>query len=236
MRKPIRLLLTCEHGGKRVPKRYSRLFRGHKRLLASHRGYDPGSLALARRLAAALRCPLIASTTTRLLVDLNRAPTNRSVFSEVSRSLAPAEKVRLLANYHTQYRNDVAARRKDIMSAGDQVLHIAVHSLTPRLRGVARNVDIGLLYDPARARERRFCECWQAELACLAPDLRVRRNYPYRGTSDGLPTWLRKSFTESVYMVAPAMPAPPVSAFHWRPGTYSAPRGWPVSRHCTYAA
>ena len=45
------LLVTCEHGGNRVPKEYRRLFAGWEPVLASHRGYDPGALTLARELA-----------------------------------------------------------------------------------------------------------------------------------------------------------------------------------------
>ncbi len=195
----MRLLLTCAHGGNRVPRRHSHLFRGHKRLLASHRAYDPGALALARRLASELRCPLIASTTTRLLVDLNRAPTNRSVFSEITRGIDRREQSRILATYHSRYRRRVAATVEDIVSAGNRVLHVAVHSFTPRLAGVERNADVGLLYDPDRAGERTFCQLWQDVLAETAPALRVRRNYPYRGTSDGLPTWLRKTYPNGTY-------------------------------------
>ena len=62
------LLVTCEHGGNRVPKRYRRLFAGWESVLASHRGYDPGALTLARELARAFDAPLVASTVTRLLV------------------------------------------------------------------------------------------------------------------------------------------------------------------------
>ena len=50
-----RLLLTCEHGGNRIPPEYRALFRGATAALASHRGWDPGALALARRLGLKIR-------------------------------------------------------------------------------------------------------------------------------------------------------------------------------------
>jgi len=49
----LRFLITCEHGGNRIPARYRPLFACHGALLASHRGYDPGALALARDFASA---------------------------------------------------------------------------------------------------------------------------------------------------------------------------------------
>jgi len=80
------------------------------------------------------------------------------------------------------------------------VIHIAAHSFTPVLDGVARTADVGLLYDPARAGEVHLCARWQAALAALAPQLRTRRNYPYRGKSDGLCSWLRRRFDERAYV------------------------------------
>lgn len=42
-------LITCEHGGNEVPTAFARLFRGHRRLLATHRGYDAGAWSLPGR-------------------------------------------------------------------------------------------------------------------------------------------------------------------------------------------
>ena len=56
-----------------------------------------------------------------------------------------------------------------------------------------------LLYDPRRDTEARFCEAWLRELKSLAPHLAVRRNYPYRGSDDGLTTHLRKRFPGEAY-------------------------------------
>ena len=79
------VVVTAEHGGNEVPAEYRTLFRSRTKLLASHRGWDPGTLDLARRLAAAFGAPLVAATTTRLLVDLNRSPHNPRAFSEITR-------------------------------------------------------------------------------------------------------------------------------------------------------
>ena len=66
-------IITCEHGGNRIPAPYRRLFRERRALLLCHRGYDPGSLVMAKALARACRAPLVASTVSRLLIDLNRS-------------------------------------------------------------------------------------------------------------------------------------------------------------------
>jgi hypothetical protein len=72
-------IITCEHGGNRIPAPYRRLFRRQTALLDAHRGYDPGSLVMAKALARTWRAPLVASTTSRLLIDLNRPSLGRRI-------------------------------------------------------------------------------------------------------------------------------------------------------------
>ena len=86
-----RLLITCEHGGNRVPARYRHMFRGRQRQLETHRGYDFGALVMAREIATRFSAPLIASTVTRLLVDLNRSVGHRDLHSNATR-IQPRER------------------------------------------------------------------------------------------------------------------------------------------------
>ena len=68
------------------------------------------------------------------------------------------------------------------------------------LDGVVRDADIGLLYDPARSGESALCRRWQACIEALEPGLKVRRNYPYTGRSDGFTAWLRRRFPDTAYV------------------------------------
>jgi predicted N-formylglutamate amidohydrolase len=194
------LLVTCEHGGNRVPKEYRRLFAGWESVLASHRGYDPGALALARDLAREFDAPLVASTVTRLLVELNRSPSHPQVHSEVTRGLPRSEKARIVARYYEPYRREVEQRVAQATAARRRVIHISAHSFVPVLNGSTRNADIGLLYDPARAAERSLCARWSQSIGARASRLRVRRNYPYRGYADGLTTHLRRRYRPRGYV------------------------------------
>jgi predicted N-formylglutamate amidohydrolase len=67
------------------------------------------------------------------------------------------------------------------------------------LNGTVRTADLGILYDPRRAAEKRGALLLQEKLLARLPDLRIRRNYPYTGYSDGHTTALRKLFAESRY-------------------------------------
>ncbi len=196
----VRVLVTCEHGGNRIPAGYRKLFEGHESVLDSHRGHDPGALALARDLARACNAPLVAATVSRLLVELNRSPGHPRLYSHITRVLPEARKRELLARYYRPYRTQVEATVMEAVRAGTHVIHVSSHSFTPVLDGVVRDADIGLLYDPSRQREARFCLAWQAALRDRIPGLAVRRNYPYRGSSDGLTTHLRRRFRPSCYL------------------------------------
>lgn len=196
------LLLTCEHGGARIPRPYQHLFqsRAARRALDGHRGCDLGALSVARRLSRTLGAPLRASTVSRLLVDLNRSVGHPRLWSEFSRCLDLEERERLLSRYYFPHRDGVESWIEAHRRRGQRVLHVGVHSFAPRIEGHLRTADVGLLYDPERRAERLVCREWKRALADVDPALRVRRNYPYLGKSDGLVTHLRRVFDESQYV------------------------------------
>ena len=193
-------LVTCEHGGNRVPVPYRSLFRGRRALLDSHRGYDPGALVVARALARACNAPLVTSTTSRLLIDLNRSLGNPHLFSAATRAAPPEMRAKIIQQHYRPYRVEVERLVSHSVSRGQRMIHISSHSFTPELDGKVRGADVGLLYHPARRGEAELCARWKASLAACAPELRVRRNYPYAGKGDGLTSHLRERFAPAAYV------------------------------------
>jgi predicted N-formylglutamate amidohydrolase len=184
-------LITAEHASKAVPVPYSALFRGQHDLLDSHHGWDAGTRLLAQQLAETLHAPLLEGQVTRLLVDLNRSEHHRARLSRFSRSLTPVQQQALIARYWQPHWQAFSTIIEDLPG---RVCHIACHSFTPVLDGVVRNADIGLLYDPSRQPEKAWCQVLKDCLAKRLPELKVRMNYPYRGTSNGLGQQHRKRF------------------------------------------
>ncbi len=193
-----RLVLSCEHGGNQIPAEFRSLFKNATEALKSHRGYDPGALELARRFAKHFKVPLTFETRSRLLIELNRTIGHPRVFSEFSRELFAEVQQRLIDEIYDPYRERVISEIQQQVIAGP-VVHVSVHSFTPVMNGKTRRTDIGLLFDPKRERESRFCSQWKAAIKQLRPDLAVYFNLPYRGTSDGFTTALRKQFPDQQY-------------------------------------
>jgi predicted N-formylglutamate amidohydrolase len=189
------LILSCEHGGNKVFSPYGKLF--SRRLLSSHRGYDPGALAVARDFRAATSAPLFYSTISRLLVELNRPLGHPQVFFL---ALSEEERESLLRRYYFPYWRGIEAAIRQAVRRGRRVLHLSVHSFTPRLRGVRRTTDIGLLFDPRRTREAAFSRAWKAGIAKRSPRLVVRHNDPYQGASPSVVAAMREKFAAASYV------------------------------------
>lgn len=196
------LILSCEHGGNRVPAPYTYLFKTAKAQAAlnSHRGWDIGALAVAKALAHQLDLPLFAHDITRLLVDPNRSLGHPKLYSEFSKPLDTTERKILLDRCYHPHRTQIEAAIAAAIREKGSVLHLAVHSFTPILDGVTRRAEVALLYDPRRPNEKALCRFWQSHLTALAPDLKIRRNTPYRGNADGLTTALRRKHGAARYL------------------------------------
>ncbi|MEZ6123512.1 MAG: N-formylglutamate amidohydrolase [Planctomycetaceae bacterium] len=194
------VVITCEHGGNRVPAQWQHLFKHGGDVLETHRAWDPGALVLAKQFAAALQCPLHVAVVTRLLVELNRSLHHPALFSEFSRNLSAEERQQILNQHWYPYRSRVEAEIAEAIEKQGCVIHLSVHSFTPVWQGIPRRTDIGLLYDPSRSGEKAFCHRWQSLLVEAQPGLTIHRNAPYRGIADGFVTHLRKRFTASRYI------------------------------------
>ncbi|MDB5841136.1 MAG: N-formylglutamate amidohydrolase [Herminiimonas sp.] len=193
-------LITCEHGGNRIPSAYRYFFQDGAALLHSHRGYDAGALRVARELARTLDGPLFACSVSRLLIELNRSPKHPRLYSEMTRAAPAGVRQELFERYYLPYRTAVEERIARANADGSRVIHISSQSFTHELNGELRNADVGLLYDPARAAEASLCRQWRSALKETAPALKTRMNYPYAGTTDGFTVHLRRRFAGANYL------------------------------------
>ena len=206
----MKLMLTCEHASNRLPAAFKKFVPVD--VQETHRAYDIGALKVFRKLVKFAKPEFSCEGKfSRLFVDLNRTITNKNAFSEYygvleARDKPLAEKAKAAATaYWKEYRENVekfvakniGASKKGAKNNGKEgadIVHLGIHSFTPALNGKVRNADIGILYDPKRPQERAYANVIRGEIKRLYPHMKVRFNYPYKGSSDGLTTSLRKKY------------------------------------------
>lgn len=197
------LILTCEHASNKLPAAFKSAVPAE--VLKTHRAYDIGALAVFRKLVKFAKPEFhCEGKYSRLFVDLNRTITNKSAFSDYYEALDKATAAKTKAQATAYWQEYRAAIEKFVESAikpktraaksEPEIVHLGIHSFTPELNGKVRNTDIGILYDPSRPKECELAQVIKAEIKRLHPEMKVRFNYPYKGTSDGLTTTLRKKF------------------------------------------
>ena len=101
------LIVSCEHGGHQIPVEFQHLFAAAGEVLESHRGYDIGALALARKITQKITASLLVSEVSRLLVDLNRIPQQQTLFSEFTQHLSMSEQQQIIDLYYRPYQNQI---------------------------------------------------------------------------------------------------------------------------------
>lgn len=194
------LIITCEHCGNYVPKEYQYLFSDYQQLLSTHHGYDVGVKSLARQFAEAFNVKLFNTKITRLIVDCNRSLWRSTLFSEITKPLSKKEKNNILQKYYYPHRNKISDYFKSESSAGQRLLHLALHSFTPVLNSQIREAELGFLYDPSRKNEKEISRIWKKQMSLVLPGWRLRFNYPYRGKPDGLTAHFRKIYPDNRYL------------------------------------
>lgn len=191
----MKLVITCEHGGNKIPLAYSPLFKNKNTLLDSHQGWDLGILEVFEfvKLEADF---YKSSSISRLLIEKNRSLHHPNLFSEITEPLTVSAKQKIIEKYYLPYRNEIEQQIHNFVSKEEEVLHISLHSFTPILNGQKRNADFGFLYDSKRDAELFWVKKMIDQLKNHT-NLKIRRNYPYLGTADGFTTYLRKQFPEN---------------------------------------
>lgn len=192
-------VISCEHAGNWIPLKYKKFFRNKSEILNSHEGYDAGSIKIYSELIKVFGEFHILNKVSRLLVDANRSLESKELFSDLSKNLSENEKAELVRDYYIPFRSNVEDWIGSRIKEGFKILHFSIHTFTPVLNKKVRNADVGLLYDPKRESEKKFCTIWKRELKESAPEMAVRFNYPYKGTADGFTKYLREAFPDDIY-------------------------------------
>ena len=177
-----RVLLTCDHASRFIPRALNQLGLDEATLLR-HIAWDIGAAEVTRHLARRLDLPALLSGFSRLVIDPNRKPDAESSIPAISDGVtipgnlvlsAAAAKARrrdLFEPYHAA----TAALLDRAAGQGIAPAIISVHSFTPVMDGVERPWQVGILWN----RDGRLADPLIARLRALG--LTVGDNEPYSG-------------------------------------------------------
>lgn len=181
------VLIICEHASRTLPEHFGNLGLSEEALL-SHIAWDPGALAVARGISAALDAALIYQRFSRLIYDCNRPPSSPGAMPEVSeiytipgnKDLTGEERLARTEALYQPFHDAVRALIRDRQARGQDSVIVTIHSFTPVYNGRQRAVELGILHDEdSRLADRMLVS------AAEAPLYRTERNEPY-GPEDGV--------------------------------------------------
>jgi predicted N-formylglutamate amidohydrolase len=184
-------LLTADHAGRAIPRRLGDLGLSESER-ARHIAWDIGIAGVTERLSAALDATAVLQVYSRLVIDCNRRPEWPSAIPVVSETTAIPGNEGLSAQGREARRRDIFQPYHDRIcnlidrraASGRRTVLVAMHSFTPVFKGVARTVEVGILYN-REARDLRLPRI-MLDLLREEGDLAVGDNAPYAitGNSD----------------------------------------------------
>ena len=174
-------VILCDHASNRIPDEYQS-FGFAEDALATHIAWDPGALAVSRRLSALLDAPLLWPDVSRLVIDCNRPVDAASLIvieSEgrpvlANRNLSETQRAQRIKQIHAPYHDAIDACLKRRLAAGVEPALIAIHSFTPVYLGKSRPWEIGIVFGD----DRRLADLLRGKLEADSA-LTVGINEPY---------------------------------------------------------
>ncbi|TFG93495.1 MAG: N-formylglutamate amidohydrolase [Myxococcales bacterium] len=195
MRHPVELVgdpaaggpfvFTCEHASNELPEWQPEAT--ERATLAAHWGWDIGAADLTRALAKQTGSCAVLSRFSRLVCDPNRDPSERSFVVDAidgvplswNRAVDAAERDRREARYFAPYHEAIDHTLSIRRAVGTELRLCSIHSFTPVYLGLARPMEVGVLFDTWDE------HAWRLEGALAAEGFAAVLNAPYSGR-DGL--------------------------------------------------
>lgn len=198
----VALLITCETAGVELPQQMIR--DGHSELDEAFRAVrssaDPYGAEMAERIATRLNMPLVKNPFDSRLIDVTRSLRHPQLFGKLTTKWSRQQKSDLVDVAYTPYYDRVKQSLARVLEQFTFVVHLSVRSFELMADEKPVRTDVGLLYDPKRVGETDFSIDWVNEQYELNYNVRVRRNYPRRGTANHLMNSMRKSFPNDQYL------------------------------------
>ena len=176
------ILLVCDHASCRFPQSLGDM--GLDPFARRcHLAIDIGAGKLTEILAKALGVTAVIAQYSRLVVDCNRELMDPGAFLEYgdgiivpgNRNLSQADKDARADAIYWPYHRAIDEQIERLRALGPKPAFISIHSFTPVLNGIAREVQTGVLWDKDARLSEIFLEGFRAA------ELTAGDNEPYSG-------------------------------------------------------
>jgi len=144
------VVLTCEHAFNTLPEDYSWSESDKRNFVDDHWGLDLGAIEMAIALAKELKCVLVHSLYSRLLLDPNRSIVSDTLFRksgdgkevDLNKDMTFEEEQRRIKKFYVPYTEAL----REVSIKVDPIYILSIHSFTPVYQGEPRSMEIGVLY------------------------------------------------------------------------------------------
>ena len=160
---------------------------------------DEPATYVAKRLAGKLQVPLLLNPYSPDLINVTHSLHHRSLFPKQTRAWSTEQRQQLIETIYEPYRARVRQAIQTGLDRAGYLIHLSITTFNIQKNKKIQRADAGLLYDPACEHEVDLCLDLVDELYEEVPMLRVRRNYPGRGTTDRLTKTMRTEFANENY-------------------------------------
>jgi predicted N-formylglutamate amidohydrolase len=145
-----KVVITCEHASNDLPEEYSWSENDRRYFINEHWGLDIGAYEMAKALAAELKCVMVHSLYSRLLIDTNRSIVADTLFRRIgdgrevdlNKDLTCEEQQKRIRKYYLPYYE--ALREVSLKIRPAYVL--SIHSFTSDYQGELRPMEVGVLH------------------------------------------------------------------------------------------
>lgn len=179
-------LIVCDHASNAVPRALGTLGLS-RRDLKKHIAWDPGTADIGRAVSRAVDATVVYANYSRLVVDLNRGADNGECIRPVSdhvripanEKLSKQERAQRLDEIFHPYHAQIDAQLDRLSARGKgkkrTPVLISIHSFTPKMDGIKRPWEIGVLWN----REEKIARQLIANLRAQNKGLTIGENEPY---------------------------------------------------------
>jgi predicted N-formylglutamate amidohydrolase len=147
--------LTADHAGRAIPEQLGDLGLPPSEL-ERHIAWDIGIAGVTEQLSEMLDATAVLQRYSRLVIDCNRQPEWPSSIPTISEltevpgnaTLSAAERIARRDEIFLPYHRTITELLDRRTADRRKTLLVAMHSFTPVFKGVARSVEVGILYNP----------------------------------------------------------------------------------------